>query len=453
MSDWSDALGGVLSAEMADDPVDDDEDEDLDFDVAGEDELVHTVSARRDTNFLYYFEDGCVLRVPNDDEDATPEVVAKTAIVREPNFLYFVDTNLNVMRRPWRRKHGLPAEAPRVADVLSWLAVDAGRDGLVALCDLRGVPRRKSKDDMVVDLATSYAGDLRALVADIRQSDLVAMLASTDGIPLKETWWQVANASTLSDASLHGLAARAICELDTSELSPVADDEASPDQSGNSDEIRDALAAISDAPQPVAIRQLLVAAGLGTFTRLRTDRFNELRELTASVGFVLCDDDRKPFAVRAVSPGIDAKVFLLRRTTEEPIAAAFATVAIAEHVEPSPSASPAATPSSYEISVARLRILTAAQWPGRRSAEGWPGTFLDVACDPELDAAQRKILAMHAEKLADGGHNVDAAAVLLRRVLDRGHIAALVDAFEILNDGAVDVALARSSLQKLLGIS
>lgn len=498
---WGDALGGIDDDALADD--EDAEGGGLDANAATEEvdydsdtvdgatvELVKELGVQREEGWGYWVEDGHVVRERLDDDGEldpeTREVVRATGVQQEDGFRYFLDREGNLRR-------GRERPTPAVFEVLEWVANDCGRDALARLCDAREVPRRRSIDDLVNELADAYDGDFHLLVNDLRREDLLALLGSENGICVAKRWVRLEGASRLDAESLRKLAIAAFVDADTSAfvaaIDPTDDsDDADadsgadvnndggddPSNDGKPDEaggdpvatLRDRLSQYS-GKRPIEIRSLLRKADLGEFERLRTDRFQELRGLIDEAGYVLCDEEGQPFDDTSTSPGIDARVRL--RPKASPAAQAPSTsvpeppVTAAMQASPAPvrmvtapvSAAPAPEQpavSDYEVAVARLRVLTCAPWTGRRSSAFWPGEFVQLACEVPLADAQLRLVRLLAEKLVDGGHDFEAQLTLLRGALDRGRLAALVDGFELLNDGAPELAQVTGRIRNGLGI-
>ncbi len=371
---WVDALGGAVDEDFADDPADEATElvdnggagDDLDFqdwDVDHEKlEVVSALGVKREDGFIYYFDDGKVMRAPVDDADAPAEFVADAGARREAGYLYFVDENGDVSRYPAKRRHGLPNDAPLVSDLLEWIGIDGGRDSLVALCDARGLARRKSKAAMEEQLADAYRGDSAALIADLRQADLTHVLGSTEGFPIGDGWWRLPDAKAKSSDELRATATAAWCRMDTSMLTACAADGGG-EEAAAADPADDPVAVLKDklaqytGRRSIEIRSLLKKAGLGEFSRLRTDRFHELRLLIDAAGYALCDEDGAPFAADAASPGIDARVRLQPNTTAEGTGnattrtegAVTATVSVAPPAVPTTGAAVAGTAMASSV--------------------------------------------------------------------------------------------------------
>lgn len=341
MQAWVNSLGGLREEDIADDPEDlgaeaeggegnpathDDDDFIVEMDKA---EVVKQLRIKLEDDYLYYFDVDSVMRVPGGDLDAEPELVMEAGVQREPGFRYFIDERGDLLRCPQTRRHGLPIDAPLVVDVLEWVGFDGGRAALAALCDVRKVPRRRSIAETAEELSRSYRGDLAALIQDLRPEDLVSTLG--DGIEIKNGWWSLPDAETMSLDELRAVAKRALCELDTSGLVLEDEDEdedenqegeeEAQEPDGNEDDedddliarLRERLAQYSGR-RAFEVRSLLKKAELGDFARLRTDRFQELRGLVDAAGYVLCDAEGTPFTFESASPGIEARVRLTPKT-------------------------------------------------------------------------------------------------------------------------------------------
>jgi hypothetical protein len=318
---------------------------------------------------------------------------------------------------------------------------------------------------------------MAALVNDLRREDLASLFGSEQGVEIGEQWWRLDGADGKPLDALREIAIAVLTNADTSALvqSAVDDDDEGDASDSEADEadavvqddasiLQEHLARYSGR-RTVEIRSLLKKAGLGEFSRLRTDRFQELRGLVEAAGYIICDADGRAFGGGDESPGIAARVLLRPRAPE----AGGGTVAPASVATPAPlEATPsppvtrpapvvngtaATTVSDYELAVARLRVLTAAPWPERRGSAFWPSEFVQLACERPLDDGQRRLLTLICEKLVAGTHDAEAPLALLRGVQDRGRLAALVDGFELLNDGAHDLGDLAAGFRVRLGLS
>jgi hypothetical protein len=107
----------------------------------------------------------------------------------------------------------------------------------------------------------------------------------------------------------------------------------------------------------------------------------------------------------------------------------------------------------YEIAAARIRVLTGVPWVGRRAESTWPQQFIDLATHGlTLDAGEAKVVELMSIKLATGVHDVEPSLTLLRECQERHRLAALVDAFEALNDGAERTAEIAAHMRRRFGL-
>lgn len=222
------------------------------------------------------------------------------------------------------------------------------------------------------------------------------------------------------------------------ESEPIEDDSVAEESDVSEDESSSLTVSSLPLGQPVRMTELLEAANLDVPTRLRTSRFNELVKIFDEAGYSLVDSDGYIIESGASSPGMAAQLVVIRksgRSDAKPVADS--RPAIAED---------SALPSAYEIALARLQFLTGVPLAARPAQPDWPAVYLSLATDGlAIDTMAERVLRLQLSRCVDGTHAIDGALSTLKHAESRNSLTTLVDAFEILNEGAGQV------LQELAG--
>jgi hypothetical protein len=385
----------------------------------------------------------------------------------------------------------------KVRDVLDRLPGSA----LIPLSRASGLVISGRVEDFRAALAKHYGRRVADLLRALRRSDLSKLFRRP--FELDEVEYRLRNRGRYSKAELLEMSLSVFVRsevheaLSTTAESDEEDDEddeeaqESDEETEESDEDEDEEDS-SEVEIPAAVQELLGWLHEGRwsgsrmvrvllsitygqqFTRLRTERFHRLLEDLHRYGVEMCfEDDRakRPLALDADSPGLDALVCLRLRAQEEVSeaeeeeedekVAPVTSRPLPRHPAPAPKAPPTVSTvplqpvrvipdpagrspatsvtktTPYELALLRLEFLTAAPSIDRARDPMWPDAFLDAATRGiDLDERSRRFLRLAANTFVSGSHDPTVRVTRLTRVLHANDWPLLLLDFERLNPDA-----------------